>query len=74
MTMTRRDAIKTGLSAAALGATGNFDWVLPALAQGEVVVPFTEFPPTFNPVPAADRRRCRWPWSTRSARHCTWIR
>ena len=56
MTMTRRDAIKTGLSAAALGATSNFDWMLPALAQGEVVVPFTEFPATFNPTPAVDRR------------------
>ena len=28
--MTRRDVMKTGLAAAALGAAANFDWVLPA--------------------------------------------
>jgi DMSO/TMAO reductase YedYZ molybdopterin-dependent catalytic subunit len=56
MTMNRRDVMKTGLAAAALGAMSGFDWVLPALAQGEVVVAFTDFPPTFNPSPAADRR------------------
>ena len=54
--MNRREVMKTGLAAAALGAASNFDWVLPALAQGETVVPFTEFPPTFNPAPAVDRR------------------
>ncbi len=40
--MTRRDVMKTGLTAAALGPPRNFEWVLPALAQGEVVVPFTD--------------------------------
>lgn len=54
--MNRRDVMKTGLAMAALGAVANFDWVLPALAQGETVMPFTEFPPTFNPAPAVDRR------------------
>ena len=54
--MNRRDVMKTGLAMAALGAASSFDWVLPALAQGETVVPFTEFPPTFNPSPAVDRR------------------
>jgi len=54
--MNRRDVMKTGLAMAALGAAANFDWVLPALAQGETVMPFTEFPPTFNPAPAVDRR------------------
>ena len=54
--MNRRDVMKTGLAMAALGTVANFDWVLPALAQGETVVPFTEFPPTFNPAPAVDRR------------------
>jgi DMSO/TMAO reductase YedYZ molybdopterin-dependent catalytic subunit len=54
--MNRRDVMKTGLAMAALGAAANFDWVLLALAQGETVVPFTEFPPTFNPSPAVDRR------------------
>ena len=55
--MTRRDVMKTGLAVAALGAAGTFDWVLPVLAQGETVVPFTEFPPNFNPNPAVDRRQ-----------------
>ena len=56
--MTRRDVMKTGLAAAALGAAANFDWVLPALAQGEVMVPFTDshVNPPFNPTPAPDRR------------------
>lgn len=54
--MNRRDVMKTGLAMAALGAAANFEWVLPALAQGETVMPFTEFPPTFNPAPAVDRR------------------
>jgi len=54
--MNRRDVMKTGLAMAALGAAANLEWVLPALAQGEMVMPFTEFPPTFNPAPAVDRR------------------
>ncbi len=54
--MTRREVMKTGLAAAALGAAGTFDWVLPALAQGEVVVPFTDSHQNFNPTPAPDRR------------------
>src|SRR5688572_10868007 len=54
--MTRRDVMKTGLAAAVLGAAGTFDWVLPALAQGEVVVPFTDSHQNFNPNPAPDRR------------------
>ena len=54
--MNRREVMKTSLAIAALGAASNFDWILPALAQGETVMPFTEFPPTFNPAPAVDRR------------------
>lgn len=54
--MNRREVMKTSLAIAALGAASNFDWVLPALAQGDTVMPFTEFPPTFNPAPAVDRR------------------
>jgi DMSO/TMAO reductase YedYZ molybdopterin-dependent catalytic subunit len=54
--MTRRDVMKSGLAAAVLGAAGTFDWVLPALAQGEVVVPFTDSHQNFNPNPAPDRR------------------
>ena len=54
--LTRRDVMKSGLAAAVLGAAGTFDWVLPALAQGEVVVPFTDSHQNFNPTPAPDRR------------------
>ena len=32
------------------------EWVLPALAQGAAVVPFLDFPETFNANPAPDRR------------------
>jgi len=32
------------------------EFVLPALAQGETVVPFTDWPANFNPSPAPDRR------------------
>jgi DMSO/TMAO reductase YedYZ molybdopterin-dependent catalytic subunit len=56
--MSRREVMKTGLAAAALGAAAGFEWVLPAMAQGEVMVPFTDshVNPPFNPNPAADRR------------------
>ena len=56
MTMNRREMIKTGMAAATLGAVADFDWILPALAQGEVVVPFTDSHQNFNPSPAPDRR------------------
>jgi DMSO/TMAO reductase YedYZ molybdopterin-dependent catalytic subunit len=55
-TTSRRDVLKTGLAAAGLGLMGVPDWVLPALAQDETLVPFTDVPATFNPTPAADRR------------------
>jgi len=54
--MNRRDVMKTGLAVAALGAASSFDWVLPALAQGEVLVPFSDSHQTFNANPAIDRR------------------
>jgi DMSO/TMAO reductase YedYZ molybdopterin-dependent catalytic subunit len=53
---TRREILKGGLAMAGLSAFGFPEWVLPALAQGEVLVPFTDFPATFNPTPAPDRR------------------
>jgi DMSO/TMAO reductase YedYZ molybdopterin-dependent catalytic subunit len=56
--MSRREVMKTGLAAAALGAASSFEWVLPAMAQGEVMVPFTDshVSPPFNANPAPDRR------------------
>jgi DMSO/TMAO reductase YedYZ molybdopterin-dependent catalytic subunit len=54
---TRRDVLKKGgLAAASLGVLGVPEWILPALAQGETVVPFAEWPENFNTTPAADRR------------------
>jgi DMSO/TMAO reductase YedYZ molybdopterin-dependent catalytic subunit len=32
------------------------DWAVPALAEGETLVPFTDLPANFNPTPAPDRR------------------
>jgi hypothetical protein len=35
------------VTAATLAALGIPDWAVPALAQGEIVVPFTDLPETF---------------------------
>jgi DMSO/TMAO reductase YedYZ molybdopterin-dependent catalytic subunit len=48
--------LKGGLAVAGLGVLGMPEWVLPALAQGEVLVPFTDLPETF-PAPTVDRRQ-----------------
>jgi DMSO/TMAO reductase YedYZ molybdopterin-dependent catalytic subunit len=52
----RRDMLKSSLALAGLGVLGLPEWALPALAQGETLVPFTDWPENFNPTPAADRR------------------
>jgi DMSO/TMAO reductase YedYZ molybdopterin-dependent catalytic subunit len=54
--MTRRETIKRGLAAAGALALVP-DWALPALAQGEIDVPFTDVPATFNFSPADGARR-----------------
>ena len=54
--MTRRDAMKSGMALAALGVLNVPEWALPALAQGETVVPLLDFQDNFNPVPGPDRR------------------
>ena len=56
MTQTRRTMLKGSLAAAGLAALGLPEWALPALAQGEVVVPVTDLPPDF-PAPTVDRRQ-----------------
>jgi len=56
MTMTRRETLKRGLAAAGALALVP-EWALPALAQGEVDVPFTDVPATFNWSPADGARR-----------------
>ena len=53
---TRRDMLKTSLAVAGLGLLGMPEWALPVMAQGETVVPFTDWPDNFNANPAPDRR------------------
>ena len=54
----RRDMLKTlGLAGIGLSVAANLpEFVLPALAQGETVVPFSDFPANFNPNPNATTR------------------
>jgi DMSO/TMAO reductase YedYZ molybdopterin-dependent catalytic subunit len=54
--LTRRETLKRGLAAAGALALVP-EWALPALAQGEVDVPFTDIPASFNPSPADGARR-----------------
>ena len=54
--ITRRATLKRGLAAAAAFAVIP-EWAIPALAQGEVDVPFTDIPATFNPTPTPATRR-----------------
>lgn len=53
--ITRRETLKRGLAATALLALWS-DWNLPALAQGETDVPFTDIPANFNTNPSATTR------------------
>jgi len=56
--MTRRETLIKGLAAGSLLASIP-DWALPAFAQGEIEVPFTDLPANFNPAgaPGAATRR-----------------
>ena len=56
MQNTRRELLKGGLTLASLAALGIPEWALPALAQGETLVPFTDYPENFSANPAPDRR------------------
>src|SRR5437879_12079484 len=53
---TRRDILKAGTAVAGLTALGALEWVLPALADGEALVPFTDMPENFPLVTGPDRR------------------
>src|SRR5471030_2178425 len=53
---TRRDILRGTLALGALGLMGIPEWVLPALAQGETVVPFLDYPDRVITNPAPDRR------------------
>ena len=52
----RRDMLRRGLVVAGLSVVGVPDWVLPALAQSETVVPFTDMPETVRWETPPDRR------------------
>src|SRR3954468_21774958 len=53
---TRREILKGGLAAAGLGVFGIPEWALPALAQGETVVTFTDIPENVRWETPPDRR------------------
>ena len=53
---TRRDMLKETLALAGLGLVTLPEWVLPALAQGDTIVPFLDFPDRVITNPAVDRR------------------
>src|SRR5438067_6666248 len=51
----RREILKGGLALAGLSAFGIPEWALPALAQGETIVQFSDQPANTNFSPAVDR-------------------
>jgi DMSO/TMAO reductase YedYZ molybdopterin-dependent catalytic subunit len=53
---TRREVLRGTLTAAGVGILGIPDWMVPALAQGETLVPFTDAPPTFPPPKGESRQ------------------
>ena len=53
---TRREILRGGLAAAGLGVLGLPDWALPALAQSETLVPFTDMPENVRFETPPDRR------------------
>src|SRR5881628_133281 len=53
---TRREILKGSLAWAGLSVLGIPEWALPALAQSETLVPFTDLPENMNLTPSADRR------------------
>ena len=55
MQSTRRDVLRGSLALAGLSALGIPEWVLPALAQGETIVPFTDVPENL-PAPRPETR------------------
>ena len=52
----RREILAGSVAMAGLGALGLPEWAIPALAQGETLVPFTDLPATINLTPTPDRR------------------
>jgi DMSO/TMAO reductase YedYZ molybdopterin-dependent catalytic subunit len=56
MQSTRRDLLRGSLAVAGLGVIGFPEWALPALAQSETVVPFTDLPENVKWETPPDRR------------------
>jgi DMSO/TMAO reductase YedYZ molybdopterin-dependent catalytic subunit len=56
MQSSRRDILRGSLALAGLGVLGIPEWALPALAQGETVVPFTDLPENLRWETPPDRR------------------
>ena len=54
--ITRREILRGSLAATGLAAMGVPEWALPALAQGEMLVPFTDIPENFNTNPSEQVR------------------
>jgi DMSO/TMAO reductase YedYZ molybdopterin-dependent catalytic subunit len=52
----RRDILRGAVAVAGLGAVGLPEWVLPVLAQGETLVPFTDIPDNVRWEVPPDRR------------------
>jgi DMSO/TMAO reductase YedYZ molybdopterin-dependent catalytic subunit len=52
---TRRETLRRGLAAASLLGLAP-EWAIPALAQGETDVPFTDLPANINLTPSPERR------------------
>ena len=55
-THSRRDLLKSSFALTTLAVLNVPEWALPALAQGETVVPFSDAPPTF-PAPGPVNRQ-----------------
>jgi DMSO/TMAO reductase YedYZ molybdopterin-dependent catalytic subunit len=53
---TRREILKGGLALAGLTVVSVPEWMLPALAQRETLVPFTDLPEKITLAPTPDRR------------------
>jgi len=53
---TRRELLRGSLAVAGLSVLGIPEWAIPALAQSETLVPFTDIPADFPTVTAVDRR------------------
>ncbi len=54
--ITRREVLRGGVGFASLAVMGLPAWAVPALAQGEIDVPFTDIPENFNTNPSEQVR------------------